>query len=748
MAEQTVVDRIRSLELFSCCPDAMLEKIADRAELVQIDQDHRLIRCGERGDSLFVVQSGRLEARLPNQVDGQVARTRTLGPGAIVGEIQFVTGGNRTADVDALESSVLLKIPSDVLLWIESEHSELLEQINSFVLNRLRHDQLASALENLFGNVSDPLFSEVTESGEWIRLAAGELLFCQGEPAENWYVLTSGRLQVSKLSNGVEEVINDIHAGETFGEIALLIGGQRTATVRATRDCELIRFTRAAFDEFSARHPEFSNQVTKVLVKRLLQRENAAAKGAKPKILVVVRAPGIDDAREVIHQLGAALETLGSTALLNQNVFTAHMGYERLDNHSHHQLVWTRLATWLNSAEARHDFVLVDAGTVSGEFAQQCIVRADTCVYLADADAGTKPEFPQTGSSDADNRDGGFSAPWTLLLVHQRNKQLPSETAKWLNGFPFTNHLHLRTYHEPDFGRVARMLARRGVGVALGGGGARGFAHIGVLRALVEYGIPIDLIGGTSVGSFFGGAFAMGMSTDQLHEHGRRFIRQKPFQEFTIPMVSLIKGNRFMKAIEQIYGDAQIEDAWITFFSVSSNLTTGQPVIDKRGALRKGIRASASLPGILPPVKRGKHLLVDGGMLNNLPADVVLQNAGGPTIAVSASPKNEMQMDLAEIPSNASVFWNRILPLRQSVDVPSLARIFMRANHLPGIKQAATIREMVDLMLEPPLGEFGLLEFESTDRMIEIGYEYAIAVLQAKAELGKLDCFTRAVTQT
>jgi len=219
----------------------------------------------------------------------------------------------------------------------------------------------------------------------------------------------------------------------------------------------------------------------------------------------------------------------------------------------------------------------------------------------------------------------------------------PSDTARWLAHSAVADHHHLRDGHPEDMARLARMVTGTGYGLVLGGGGPRGFAHLGVLRALEEAGVPIDVVGGTSIGALMGAISALGMDdAERVARAVTAFTRSGRLVSPTLPLVALSSGRRVDRLLAEHLGPAMIEDLPQRFFCVSANLTTAEEVIHERGPLWPAVRASLSLPGIFPPVYADGHLLIDGGALDNVPVEVMRARVGnGCVIAVDLSPEME-----------------------------------------------------------------------------------------------------------
>ena len=321
-----------------------------------------------------------------------------------------------------------------------------------------------------------------------------------------------------------------------------------------------------------------------------------------------------------------------------------------------------------------------------------------------------------------------------LVLLHDGDL-MRGVAARWLDQHPGMAHHHVA--HASDIARVARLLTGRGVGIVLSGGGARGFAHIGIVKALRAAGIPIDLVGGTSMGAILGAGVAQRWSIEELTERFRRaFVEAKPLRDYTLPLVSLVSGRRVSKMLRHAFGDLTIEDLPLDFFCVSSNLTTGHSVVHRRGELWRWLRASVAIPGVLPPVLHRGEVLVDGGTMNNLPVDAMRELGRGPVIGcdVGADRAFTSEADEADVP----LPWQLLSWLREKRRRPNIFQILWRAGMVNSSAMTAAHGEKSDLLLQPPLAQIDMLNWRAFDRAIEAGYEYAsrrIAALPADSPL-------------
>jgi len=319
-----------------------------------------------------------------------------------------------------------------------------------------------------------------------------------------------------------------------------------------------------------------------------------------------------------------------------------------------------------------------------------------------------------------------------LVLLHPETTTLPSGTRFWLEPRKLDAHHHLRRDRDADLARLARFLTGNAVGAVLGGGGARGFAHIGVIRAFREAGIPIDLIGGTSMGALIAVQPALGWDDATMLEVNRRsFVEKKPvtLRDYTVPVYSLVDGRRLDRNLIAPLGDARIEDLWTGYFCVSSNLTRAEAVVHRDGPVWKAIRASLAVPGVFAPVLEGTDLLVDGGVLNNLPGDVMRRLGGGWVIAVDVSLDRDLEVRDGTLPSPWKVLLNWLNPFGKPSELPNILHLMVRTTLLASVQKTESMKKLVDLYIQPPVSRFKLMQFSALEDIAETGYRHAKTVL-------------------
>jgi NTE family protein len=463
------------------------------------------------------------------------------------------------------------------------------------------------------------------------------------------------------------------------------------------------------FERVLLGHPEAILRLARLTVQRLDERNAGHKRVMTPRTLAIVPLDASVDLAEQAGHFVAALSRFGRTDLVSGRAAT----------HS---------PQWFHERESKNDFVVYAADAADTPWTRTCLRQAD--VVLLAAGAG-----PDTARWPGLQWQEGSMRRAELLLLHERG-YAPGSAARWSAAFPGMPVHHVRS--GADYGRVVRLLTGRAVGLVLSGGGARGFAHLGVVRALREHGVPIDLVGGTSMGGILAAGVASDWSDEELAMRFRRsFVDTNPLSDFTLPLVSLVSGRKVGMLLKREFGDIDIEDLPLPFFCVSSNLTTGRIAVHEHGTLWRWLRASVAIPGVLPPVFQGGEVYVDGGAMNNLPVDVMRAKGRGPVIGVDCGMDRAFTTDLeaTELPP----FWNLFVG-RKGRKRPNILQILWRAGMVNSTTATLERRMQSDLLVTPALESLDLLDWKGFERALDIGYRDACRRLEdgALAELSRV----------
>lgn len=571
---------------------------------------------------------------------------------------------------------------------------------------------------------------DIEREMEWVFVERGDYLFKAGDPGDSLYIVVSGTVVVERQYGGETVVLAEHGLGSIIGEMAVLTDDPRSADVRALRDTELIRFTKEGFNKLVASHPQVMLKVTHVIVDRF-----RTAIDDRPKhrdITTIAILPLQRAHTDAVARLADALKRHGSTLHLNRENVDRLLGADVLLGLDSSTSVRGTISL-LNEQDTQHRFVLYEADTTFTTWTQRCLLQADLILLMADHDADPALSALDDGLGWVSIED----IPVELVLRYPANATQPVGAANWLAQRSVKTLFNVRDT-DADYARLARRIAGRSVGLVLGGGGLRAFAHGGVLKAMEELGIPIDWVGGTSAGSVVGGIAALQL--DVTDTYRRSLDLMAKLVDYTLPVVSLSSGRNLHKGLVDLFGDLDIDDLWVKFFCVSTNASRAQLVVHEHGLMRAGIRASVSLPGVYPPVIANNDtgdLLVDGAVLNNVPSDVMSDRCHGVVLACDVSEPNVSvrRYNHPEVLSGWGYLFQRMNPLqRQKIKGPSLAKFLSRLTVISSMRDREHRQRYADVLIVPDVSRFALFDIKSAPQMYDAGYEASIAALSAWRE--------------
>jgi len=561
----------------------------------------------------------------------------------------------------------------------------------------------------IFAGLTPEIRASICEQLVWMSLPGGWTLFGEGETGDAMFIVLSGRLGViARTPDGGAQVVARIAAGETVGEMALLSGEPRSARVEALRDTELLRMPQVAFDRLIDLSPRAMRFMNGLLVSRLRNTSRRPASDDAPRALAFQPLGSEIDAASIARDLARALEALGRKTAVVTSADAA------------------RGTEWFAHLEEAHDLVLYVGESAATEWTGLCLRQADRVLALTDAAA---PEGTRDSAGVQALKKARPHAAVEFVILHPRDARRAAHSGEILERFPAAHRSHLRAANASDLARLARLIAGRAVGIVLSGGGARGFAHLGVLAALKEAGIEIDLFAGASMGAIIAATAALEWNHDQALEHLiPAFVTSNPLSDYTIPVIALARGRKVSRRLREHFGDLNVEECWRMLLCTSSDLTSGQVWVHRTGPIWKALRASVAIPGVLTPVIEGNHILVDGGVLNNMPIDLMLEMRRGPVIAVDVMREHTVSA-AAGILEEQSLF-NMLRSARRGS--PNIITLLMRAGTVGSEAQIRHLRSHVDLLIEPRIESIGMLDWKAYRLAIDEGYRQTMAILEQR----------------
>ncbi|XP_021546756.1 patatin-like phospholipase domain-containing protein 7 isoform X3 [Neomonachus schauinslandi] len=619
---------------------------------------------------------------------------------------------------------------------------------------------------------------------DWMEVEAGRAVYRQGDKSDCTYIVLSGRLRsVIRKDDGKKRLAGEYGRGDLIGVVETLTHQARATTVHAVRDSELAKLPTGALTSIKRRYPQVVTRLIHLLGEKILgslQQGTATGHqfglhttGSKwdsgnpaSNLSTVAVMPVSEDVPLTAFalELKHALSAIGPILLLTSDNIKQRLGSAALD--SIHEY---RLSSWLGQQEDIHRIVLYQADSTLTPWTQRCIRQAD-CILIV----GLGEQEPTVGELERMLESTAVRAQKQLILLHREDGPAPSRTVEWLNMRSWcSGHLHLwcprrvfsrrsmpklvemyqRVFQRPpdrhsDFSRLARVLTGNAIALVLGGGGARGCAQVGIIRALTEYGIPVDMVGGTSIGAFMGALYSEERNYSQIRIRAKQWAEDmtsmvKTVLDLTYPITSMFSGAGLNSSICSVFKDRQIEDLWIPYFTITTDITASAMRVHTDGSLWRYVRASMSLSGYMPPLCDPKdgHLLMDGGYINNLPADVARSMGAKVVIAIDVGSQDETDLtNYGDALSGWWLLWKRWNPLASKVKVLNMAEIQTRLAYVCCVRQLEMVKNSEYCeYLRPPIDSYGTLDFGKFNEICEVGYQHGRTVFDIWGRSGVLE---------
>uniref|UniRef100_A0A673KMW9 lysophospholipase n=1 Tax=Sinocyclocheilus rhinocerous TaxID=307959 RepID=A0A673KMW9_9TELE len=706
-----------------------------------------LARQGDQDVSLHFVLSGCLHV-YQKMIDKQEAVCLFVTqPGEMVGQLAVLTGEPLIFTVKAERDCTYLKIS-------KSNFYEIMREQPSVVL---------SAAHTVAIRMS-PFVRQMDFAIDWMAVEAGRALYRQDDQSDCTYIVLNGRLRsVIRKANGKKELVGEYGRGDLIGVVEALTRQPRATTVHAVRDTELVKLPEGTLNNIKRRYPQVVTRLIHLLGQKILgnlQQPRGPFSSSALGLPSVASSPDVTNPASNLStvavlpvcdevpisafnlELSHALSAIGPTLLLTSDIIRERLGASALD--SIHEY---RLSGWLAQQEDINRIVLYQTDSGMTPWTQRCIRQAD-CILIV----GLGDQEPALGELEQMLENTAVRALKQLVLLHREDGPGPSRTVEWLNMRSWcSGHLHLkcprrvfsrrspsklREVYEKvfektadrhsDFSRLARVLTGNSIALVLGGGGARGCSHVGVIKAMEEAGIPIDIVGGTSIGSFIGALYAEERSAVRVKQRAREWSKAmnsvfKTVLDLTYPITSMFSGSAFNTSISKVFEDKQIEDLWLPYFNVTTDITASAMRVHKDGSLWRYVRASMTLSGYLPPLCDPKdgNLLMDGGYINNLPADIA-RNIGTKTvIAIDVGSQDETDLcNYGDSLSGWWLLWKRINPWAEKVKVPDMAEIQSRLAYVSCVRQLELVKKSAYCeYIRPPIDRFKTMDFGKFDEI-------------------------------
>ena len=734
-SESRTIRSLKRLPLLESLDKDLWTKILPHIFFRELSEGEVLFHSGRSSENLYLLVDGEVSLQFDSLQDSEPLELQTRVRNDTAGDFAVLNGGAHLVTAVAIKRTRLACFPRNAFDRLSNIAPDVLAHVYDTAAHLSQRVMMARVYCRLFKTIDAEALRKLLEASSMHHLPNGEVLFREDDKPDGLYIVIAGRLNVETTRNdGEKMILAEVHAHETIGEYALLTDSRRFATVYATRESTVARLPRDSFDSIVMSQPDLLASITQIIVERQLINARGTVEKSKDTNFVMVPLDSRLPMRRLVQQMTAVFAENDQPLSIDSASFDVMYGKQGAALTGFRDAFSSSVSAWMDDKENHFSQVIYVADRDWNAWTKRCVNRADRIMLVASAREENDSSLREIEEHlTALYKDTKFRPRIELVLVHPVNTKNPKDTERWLRARDIDGFHHIRIGDRSHVQRLYRRMTGKARGLVFSGGGARGFAHLGVHRAIEEQNFEYDYIGGTSMGALLSAAMAMGVSYNDVFELSKSFANRKALFDYTLPVIALMKSKKLTRFCREVYGDHRIEDLWIPYFCVSSNLADGSEVIHQRGYLWKSVRSTISLPGIFSPVPTATgELLTDGSVLNTFPVDVMHRLlAGGSIIGCNVSQIGEIKKlyNYGTSLSGWSVFLNRINPFRDSIRAPRIAETLFRAADIKSIQRLNETSEMLDVLIEPDVSEFALLDFKSFSKISDIGYAAANEVL-------------------
>ncbi len=711
----------------------LVSKLAGREkelglETIELCAGEILFNQGQEGNCMFLVLSGKLDVRI-YQPDGTEHLINVLTEGSIVGEMAFLSGQNRMATVYVREDVRLIRITEKDIGKLVQGDTGLIENISTVATERWQNLHLVNSLKKLFGDLPATVWQDLQKHLEWHHLSNGDILFKEGDAADGMYIVVNGRLRAMvTLEDGSEQAHGEIGPSEVVGEYALLTNEPRSTTVYAVRESSIAKMSPALFDKCVRKNPEMMRNIARIMAtrsRRMIQPRSSES--AEHRTFALIQASPTVDILTFAENLSASLATHGTSLVIDSERFNTSFGQADAAHSSFDAPFQPAIVAKLNEFEEANRYLLFIGEDINSPWTRRAIGQADRVLIVADSQDNPTP-------CGVERMLGELAVPVRadLILVQPADTDTPTGTTAWLDARNVHAHHHVRQGDQSHMDRLARKLSGHAIGLVFSGGAARGYAQMGVIKAILELGIPVDYVAGTSMGAIMASAIACGFSYEKCEEHAQ-WCADLGVMDPTLPYAALTASDHVTRICQHAYGSRLIEDLWIPFFCVSTNLSSAEKTIHQRGSLWRSVRASMSIPGVFLPVLVDGDILVDGGVIDNYPVKEMRKRSDSKRIiGININPHRErkFEFDYDTSISGWRILLNRLNPFSKNIRVPSITNTILRSLDINSKRSSIEQGSFADLTICPNTRGFGLKDYDKWRDIAQRGFDEAFEPLQ------------------
>ncbi|MES2218464.1 MAG: patatin-like phospholipase family protein [Pseudomonadota bacterium] len=588
-------------------------------------------------------------------------------------------------------------------------------------------DELTKSIKSckIFASI-DPnsdVFQALVAQFKTVKLKSGEVVFSQGDPSHALFILVSGKLAaILSVGDAKPKIVGHILPIEPVGEMGALSGDPRSLTLKAIEDSQLLKLPSETFKKLCRQYPSIMYETLHPVVGRSQQLIQLISTGEKRKHIALIPANADVHLAKFEEKLIETVKRYKKVILLSETTIRSE---DDKDTRNFEELI--------NNIEADNIIVIYLLKSYETPLAKACWDRIGKVFIVAEGNV--KPHLDTFALDKLHNSRHLIEVRRELILLYKKGA-IPNNTHEWLYKADFFLHHHIRQDYLPDFQRLLRFIRGKPFGLVLSGGGAKGWAHIGALRALLESHIPIDAIGGVSAGAVIGGLYALNYSYEETYQLFEALLGSAhnifSWKNFCWPAISLFSCEEFTLETEKVFGNKKIENMWLPYFAVTCNLGAYREATHKSGLLWEKCRATVAVPGLVPPMVINGELHIDGGVVNNLPVNTMRDLLGSESKIVAIELMSEVvDQTRYNFPPTLTFKQAMLAKMRlgyRDYKFPPFLETFIRSLLVGSSARQKENSALADLLIVPDTRGYSMLRVNNRDEqnsLIDLGYQTA-----------------------
>ena len=724
---------------FEGIDNSIIESIASSCIYISAKKEEVIFIAGENTlAGIFYLISGKVVLSSIDE-ESTIERTTEIFESETFNSLSIFYETSRSETASCSENSTLLFVPKHALI-------ELCDTSKSF--NVILHNKTSVAfncqkllriLSKVYSEeVDQSIFRKIIDSGEWVSLRDNTELFKSGDPSDSMFFLVRGFLKVFVGEDDDLKEVGEIKEGEVIGEMGLLSDEPRSASIYSTRESILFRISKEKFDDLMRSNPSVLFALSKQIILRFKKNQNVNAGNENTIFLTLVFTS--KNKEDIVLKYGVgkhldkALGRYDSSYFLSKEIVEKELSVKNINDELGTEGKFFPLDNLVNRIAKDNKYIILETDIENTPWTTWCTKLSDKFLFLVNPLKGIDNTSIIHAMNEIQQKTPKhLLIDRQLIICHKDKSNFPEKTIKYLDELkPISNHYHISLDSENDFLRIARSLSNKSIGIAFGGGGARGLAHIGAYESLIDNGVPADIVCGTSAGSMMAGIIASGYKISEIKKIWTQFGNDMTpeFSDYNLPYSSIYKDDKLLHAYSKFFGDRRIEDLWLPMFCCAVNISSAELKVFDKGPIWRAVRSSSSLPGLFVPYIEDNSMYVDGGLINNMPGDILKEVFNSKLISINVSPEKDLVPNFDSFPNQTGMVLKRLLSKKkfsdefEKLNVPTIGSIMVRSIMVGSAKKTNDVANMSEIYLNIPTDGFSMLNYNRMDELIEIGYNF------------------------